>query len=625
MSQNSAPQDPKEPRQAGISEEEQREIREHIDKVAAENRIEVTPQLFRISAGKSGTVVPLAVNVLAVLLIVFGFLGLSRYFEGEEQAVIARAGQSSLVESRLIQELRRESRSQLVEMEREIDGVRARLATVERERAELLVDIERRVAAREDEVRERLLEELARERSRLDELGLAENDIEQRMIAFEAERTLFYEQQLRAYRESLEAERVALEQDLDRLRNEFTGQLERLDTERARLATEFASREEELRERLAERSAALDEQRAQAEAGTEEARRRLEEITRSREQTSLIRAQINGLYRSIRNRYEEAEYDAARTAIADLRSFLATEAVGSIPELAERREIDLFLLDTIEQTVQRAQTEQARVGVVDQLSALTQLRDELESVQELLREAQSEQSIAEQRVGTATAVARAAVADARYADAVNAYRDIFTTLPDPDGELAEQLITILRQGGFGDPPAGAVASVATVTPPAATAPTTPAPQSPIRETVVVQDEAEIRRLEAIIDEQLVLVNRYLSLRDSYQRYARAEDQILRESGEFGRLRSKAMFDAFLGSAAVRDLFPDLSERVRAYDTAFETAGREDAVQDMIDIVGTLAQLPSADRLAFLESEIRAVDEATMVQDFLFELRDLLGS
>jgi len=624
MSKEQASQD-REERQAGISEQEQREIREHIDKVVAENRIEVTPQLFRIRAGKSGTVVPLAVNLLAVLLIVFGFLGLSRYFEGEEQAVIARAGQSTLVESRLIQELRRESRSQLVEMEREIDGVRAQLATVERERAELMVDIERRVAAREDEVRERLLEELARERSRLDELGLAETDIEQRMIAFEAERTLFYEQQLRAYRESLEVERVAMEQDLDRLRNEFTGQLQLLDTDRARLSSEFAGREEELRARLAERSATLDAQRAQAEAGTEEARRRLEEITRTRDQVTLIRAQINGLYRSIRNRYEEAEYDAARIAIADLRSFLATDAVGSIPELAERREIDLFLLDTIERTVQRTQTEQARVGVVDQLSALDRVRDELEAVQALLDEAQSERNMAQQRTSMATAVASTAVADARYADALDAYRDIFSTLPDPDGELAEQLIAILRQGGFGAPPAAAVASVATVTPPAATAPTTPAPQSPIRETVVVRDDAEIRRLEAIIDEQLVLVNRYLSLRDSYQRYARAEDRILTESGEFGRLRSKAMFDEFLGSAAVRELFPDLSERVRAYDTAFEAAGREDAMQDMIDIVGTLAQLPTTNRMAFLESEIRAVDEASLVQDFLFELRDLIGS
>ncbi len=620
MSQDNSLRD-SEKRQAGISEEEQREIREHIDKVAAENRIEVTPQLFRLSAGKSGAVVPIAVNMLAVILIVFGFLGLSRYFEGEEQAVIARAGQSSLVESRLIQELRRESRSQMFEMEREIEGVRAQLATVERERAELMVDIERRFAAREDEVRERLLEELARERSRLDELGLAETDIEQRMIAFEAERTLFYEQQLRAYRESLEAERVALEQDLDRLRNEFSTQLERLDAERDRLASEFAGREEELRARLAERSAALEEQRAQAEAGTEEARQRLEEITRTREQVSLIRSQINGLYRSIRNRYEEGEYEAARTAIADLRTFLATESVDSVPELAERREVDLFLLDTIERTVQRAQSEQARVGVVDRLAALEQVRGELELVQALLDEAQTERNIAQQRAGTALEIARTAVADARYAEALNAYRDIFTTLPDPDGTLSEELVAILREGGFGSPQSGGPAPLPTAT--ISPAPP-PAPVSPRVETVVVRDDAEIQRLNRIINEQLVVVNRYISLGEAYQRYARSEDQILNESGEFGRLRSKALFDEFLASPELRELFPDLSERVRGYDAAFESAGRDDAIQDMIDIVATLTQLPSTDRVAFLESEIRTGDEASLLQDFLYELRDLVG-
>ncbi|TVR91249.1 MAG: hypothetical protein EA428_06510 [Spirochaetaceae bacterium] len=619
MSQDKSPHDSEE-RQAGISEEEQREIREHIDKVAAENRIEVTPQLFRFSAGKSGAVVPIAVNMLAALLIVLGFLGLSRYFEGEEQAVITRAGQSSLVESRLIQELRRESRSQMFEMEREIEGVRAQLATVERERAELMVDIERRVAAREDEVRERLLEELARERSRLDELGLAETDIEQRMMAFEAERTLFYEQQLRAYRESLEAERVALEQDLDRLRDEFSGQLARLDSDRARLASEFAGREEDLRARLAERSAALEEQRARAEAGSEEARQRLEEITRSREQVALIRSQINGLYRSIRNRYEEGEYDAARTAIADLRSFLATEAVESIPELAERREVDLFLLETIDRTVQRAQSEQARVGVVDRLAALEQIRGELESVQALLDEAQTERNIAQQRAGTALDIARTAVAEARYAEALNAYRDIFTTLPDSDGALSEELVALLRQGGFGAPQSGSVAPL-----PTSTISPAPTPAEPRVQTVIVQDDAEIQRLNRIINEQIVVVNRYIALGEAYQRYARSEDQILSESGEFGRLRSKALFDQFLGSPELRELFPDLSERVRGYDAAFESAGREDAIQDMIDIVATLTQLPSTDRIAFLESEIRAGNEASLVQDFLFELRDLIGS
>lgn len=620
MSTDTAPQAPEE-RQVGISEEEQREIHEHIDKVAAENRIEVTPQLFRITAGKSGAVVPITVNVLAVLLIVVGFLGSSRYFQGEEQAVISRAGQSSLVESRLIQELRRESRSQIDEMEREIDGVRAQLATVERERAELMVDIERRIVEREEEVRERLLEELARERSRLDDLGLAESDIEQRMIAFEAERTLFYEQQLRDYRESLEAERIAMEQDFDQLRNEFTNQLERLDSERAQLASEFAGREEELRARLAERSTALEEQRAQAEAGTEEARRQLEEITRSREQVSLLRTQINGLYRNIRNRYDEAEYDAALNAIADLRSFLATEAVGSIPELADRREVDLFLLDTIERTVRRAQTAEAELGAVNQLSALDQLRDELESVRALLDEAQSERSAAQERAATAAEVARTAVAEARFADALSAYQAIFTTLPGLDDELAEELTAILSEGGFGAPVGAAVAAIPAETP----APPPPPPPAPRVERVVVQDEAAVRRLQAVIDEQLVVVNRYRTVQESYQRYARSEDQILNESGELGRLRSKALFDEFLGSPAVRELFPDIRERVRDYDAAFESAGREDAMQDMIDIVGTLAQLPSTDRIAFLESELSAVDEASMVQEFLFELRDLIGS
>ncbi|MFW5689923.1 MAG: hypothetical protein ACOC1U_10150, partial [Spirochaetota bacterium] len=160
-----------------FSDEEKAEIREYIDAIASENRISPEQAAFKRDA-RPGVLIPLIVNIAAVVGILVGVLVLRSVFSREEQTVQSQAVEYASIEGRLIRELQAESREAILLKEREIEQVRRQLEQLEREQVELDSEIERRLAEREEELRRELEAELDTERSRLIAEGLNSEEIE---------------------------------------------------------------------------------------------------------------------------------------------------------------------------------------------------------------------------------------------------------------------------------------------------------------------------------------------------------------------------------------------------------------------------------------------------------------
>ncbi|NBF41413.1 MAG: hypothetical protein GVY14_13455 [Spirochaetes bacterium] len=116
---------------------------------------------------------------------------------------------------------------------------------------------------------------------------------------------------------------------------------------------------------------------------------------------------------------------------------------------------------------------------------------------------------------------------------------------------------------------------------------------------------------------------YESLRRSYLAYANREDDILDSGTDAARLQTKLLFDSFLASRPVREALPGLRDRIKAYDRAFEEAGRETALLDTVDIVYELsAYATTARKLAYLAEQRQNTNDPNMTA-FLDELEVLI--
>jgi outer membrane murein-binding lipoprotein Lpp len=142
-------------------------------------------------------------------------------------------------------------------------------------------------------------------------------------------------------------------------------------------------------------------------------------------------------------------------------------------------------------------------------------------------------------------------------------------------------------------------------------------------------EEENAEERAALEEELArlreIEQQYQALTRAYGSYAEREDEILATDAESARLQAKLLLDSFLASRPVQEALPGLRERIRAYDRAFEQAGRENALVDTADIVFELATYADPEaKIGFLEEQQESTDNPNMI-DFLDQLEGLIAA
>ena len=366
---------------SGISAEDQKDILLHIERVSRSSRILAGPDTWKLKPRKRGIALPLVVNLAGLLALAGGLYGITFVFRTRGEATAAGSALLASAEGRLLQEIKREAQGQIQEKDREIATIQQRMASLDKEREQLLASVESRVKAKEEELRSLLKAELDKERERLVAEGLSEAVIQERLREFERRKTEEFRTQLDAFAKKAEADRAALQANLDRARDEYRKELSDLTVERQRIQDESRMREQQLRAQLDDKNAALEAERARTADSLRSAQA---ELARWNDEAARARSaedRLVGLYAAARQSLRDGRLDDAQSTLGSLRAYLADPQVSSVAALQSRRELDLFAADLIERAIAqeraKAQADAApATASLDELDALDVVREE---------------------------------------------------------------------------------------------------------------------------------------------------------------------------------------------------------------------------------------------------------
>lgn len=330
---------------AKISEEDRQEILTQIETVVERNQIPITEELFRIHPKKKGAVFPVLLNLVTLALVAGGVFFMFRFFQARQESLSTETRAYLSTEGRLIEELRKESEEALAEKEAEIGKIQDELAELDRQSRNLQENMEESIREREEELRRELEAELAAERERLQGQGVSQEDIEAQLQALEAERLEEFNSRIEEFRAEVQAELAQKEAELTRAREMAREILEQANEERARLEEETRQREAELREQFEEEREALESRSSEAEA-------RLQELSELREREILINDQIIGSYANVIDQIQAGNIEAAGNSLEELKRFLQDPAIQSLPSIAGRKNVELFIIDNIQDNIE---------------------------------------------------------------------------------------------------------------------------------------------------------------------------------------------------------------------------------------------------------------------------------
>jgi uncharacterized coiled-coil protein SlyX len=320
---------------SGFSEEEQRSILAGIEAVTSH----APPRdVLGVRARKRGIGFPLAVNLVGLILLAGGVLGLSYLFRMDESAIRQGPGGLGLTERKLIQEIRQENEARINEKEREIADMIAKLSGLDLDFQDLEASVDERISRREDELRQQLEGELEEERNRLIAQNLSEAAIAEQMRRFDEQRIARMNGELASYREELEAERRNAEAKLQQLQEEYRNSLTGLQAERAQILEASRSREASLRAQLEERAGELTARYEQNQAALNSAQEELRRLSDEQDQVVLFDRQMAGFYTAVRNALESGTPDKASAILTQMGEFLETPSLRGSRAVQARKE-----------------------------------------------------------------------------------------------------------------------------------------------------------------------------------------------------------------------------------------------------------------------------------------------
>jgi chromosome segregation ATPase len=457
--------------ESGISREDQKEILREIEKVAKESRIAVTPEAFAVKAAKKGVLFPVIVNAAAVFALVVGFFVFQLFFQKSETEAAREGAAGITAAGKLIEELKKESEAQLQEKNAEINQIQGQLAQIDREKQSLQATMDEKVRERETELRAAVAAELEAEREKLRRQGLSDQDITRRVAELEARKTGEFAAQLDAFRRQADEDRRKAEANLRALETEFTANLAKASEERQKVLADSKRREDDLRAQLEQKTQDLASEKAKAEAA-------LRALSSQREKEDLATGQLVGMYTVVKTDIAAKNFPKALQSLQAIRDYVNRDEVISLPGLARRREVDLFVVDALSSQV-KSETEKPAVDTASLVAAAGQLADirkkvadadsfarsgRLEEAEKLYGQALAvvpeversylyfagrEKEAAGSREGVLRASlgkAEASFAAGRFTEALSFYRDALAYLPETPDRVERTLSGIQSSG-----------------------------------------------------------------------------------------------------------------------------------------------------------------------------------
>jgi len=457
---------------SAISREDQKEILSEIEKVAAGSRITITPEIFTISAIKKGTFFPLMVNLFFILLLIGGLTTLYLLFQRGKSVIMEEATAITTAEGKLIQELKKESEAKLLAKNKEISSIQNRLLEIDREREDLQSNMDSKIQERENELRSVLERELENERVKLRSQGISEEDINKKLRELELEKSFEYNRQLEAYKQEAEAERLKIENNLKTLKNEYEQNLTAVNDERLKVLDDARQREAELQRQLEEKTRALDSEKLKAQS-------ELKKISDQRQKENQASDQLINLYNLVQSDIENGKLNEALLNIEGIRNYLNEESIVTLPAILKRREVEFFVLDSLENLVknelgkEEADTasllasaniltdirslvieaenlyQSGRIGEAEKLysSALAAIPEISQSHNYFTQQKQEEEETRKRQLEAYLTAAESAFRHGNFTEALESYTGSLAYLPENQATI-DRMITQVKTSGF---------------------------------------------------------------------------------------------------------------------------------------------------------------------------------
>jgi len=334
-----------------ISADDRAEVSGQINAIIARNKIDIQPNTFKYKPRKSGAALPLLMNLLVAVLLAAGVYFLVHLFEQTEESLTTSRVTVESTEGKVIETLKRDAQRRLAAKDQEISSIRARVGELNDERNRLRDSMDEEIARREQELQAGLAAQLKAERQKLQEAGFSERSIETRLAELEAGAREQNRKELELLQQQREADIAAREATITGLLTEQDRILSRAREERSALETALADQEARLEARLEEQRQALSGGQAAAED-------RLRRLREQAEQENLLSDQILSFYAGVRDELRASRYDDALAGLEKLEQFLDQESVQTQPAMAERKPVDLFLIDSLRGLIRREQSAQ---------------------------------------------------------------------------------------------------------------------------------------------------------------------------------------------------------------------------------------------------------------------------
>ncbi len=592
-----------------IPEDERQKIYKEIDYAVAISKPRMREDRFRFKAIKNDLKIPVLINLGTLLILSVISTVLFGYFKRAETVLIRDHKEIETAESRLIATLRQESEEQISAKDREIMQIQARLEEMHDRQEKLLSESEDKLTRLERELKENYDAELAAERERLVNLGYRDKALDEKLSEYIARKELEYNEQLQGIRSRLEREVLEQKETMTALIDEYKSSLSRAEADRLQL-------EEALSQQQAEQQSELIGER-------DSAYRELEQIQADKERERFVLSSINGMYGEIDESLKDRGYDKAKEQLTELENFLNDESVYSIGAVQFRREIDVFMIQSIRRLIEK---EEAEIDT-EKLSASAAILSDVNkalfdgnsyydagdyaAAQEAYQQAigkipaldsgisnlksMDEQELLEERRNFLLSLeeANSHYKSARYDSAVQQYRKALEYL-EGDSDVVEDVVSGLMDSGAAMEIRGkALVSETDL--------------KRIEEARVLQESRQ-----AVVDGLIELENRY-----------DGSPEAVSDTGDLmSYLNTKLLIMEVLASDSIKEDYPDLHDKMgdylQAYGLKKEQEGRKAALQEIISITEYLGG--QQENLSRPEA-----DEAQLFMNFLENLRGILES
>ena len=367
-----------------ISPEERQKILSQIEEAVGRSRMKITPQTFLFKPRKKGSVLPIVVNAAALLVMVAGVGAAVLLSQRSEQSIVAAPVTLLTAEGKMVAALKEQARAQLEGKDKEIASIRERLAGIDQERARIKQEADASVHQREQELQDALNQSLAAQKAKLAASGLSEDAVARRIADFESKSRASLDTQLATFRTQSEADRAEKERTIQKLQAEYQQTLAAAQADRTKAQEEAARRQSELEAGSRQKQVALEQDKAAALA-------ELEKLRQQQGKEQLVLDQFLSYYQKARDQIQAAQPGAARKVLADFRTYLDDPDLATLPGIARRRPVELFLIDSLDQLIraqgapagdtQNVQALVASANLISAVSALVQQGDALFQVQ----------------------------------------------------------------------------------------------------------------------------------------------------------------------------------------------------------------------------------------------------